>query len=224
MSLILKICGLKTDEAVSAALEAGADMIGLVFFEPSPRHIGFAGAARLADQARGRAEIVALTVDADDALFSAITETVRPDWLQLHGREPPERVRDLKARFGLPVMKAAGVSRAEDLADVDRYTGTADRILFDAKPPKDATRPGGLGARFDWSLLNALDPAVPFMLSGGLDAENVAEAVRETRAMGLDVSSGVEKERGVKDPARIRRFAEAARRAEAAKNEIETTA
>lgn len=218
MALIFKICGLKDMEAVDAALDVGADMIGFVFFAPSPRDVSPADAARLVARARGRAEIVALTVDADDALFDAITSALRPDWLQLHGRESRDRVSALKHRFGVPVLKVLGVSTAGDVDRAGHYAGVADRLLFDAKPPKQATRPGGLGTRFDWSLLKALDPAVPFMLSGGLDADNVGEAVRQTRAIGLDVSSGVERAPGVKDPVKIREFAEAVRRADAARS------
>jgi len=221
MSLAIKICGLKSAEAVEAALGAGADMIGLVFFPPSPRDIALGDAARLAEMARGKAEIVALTVNAEDTLMAAIVATVGPDWLQLHGKESPERIRALKARFGLPVMKALGVSRAEDLAAIVPYRDVADRLLFDAKPPKEATRPGGLGAAFDWSLLNALDPDLAFMLSGGLDIGNVAEAVANTSAMGLDVSTGVEASPGVKDPEKIRAFIATARKAEALKSAAE---
>ena len=213
MSLIVKICGLKTDDALEAALDAGADMIGLVFFAKSPRHVELEVAARLAEKARGRAEVVALTVDPDDALLGTVMETVAPDWLQLHGKESPERVAEIGARFGRPVMKALGISSADDLARATAYAGIADRLLFDAKPPKQATRPGGLGETFEWSLLDTLDPAVDFMLSGGLDAANVAEAVRRTRAIGVDVSSGVERAAGEKDADMIRAFVAEARAA-----------
>ncbi|MCW2309525.1 phosphoribosylanthranilate isomerase [Rhodobium gokarnense] len=206
MSLIIKICGLKTDDALEAALDAGADMIGLVFFPKSPRHVQLETAKRLAETARGRAEIVALTVNPDDALLETVMETVAPDWLQLHGKESPARVAEVRARHGRSVMKALGISTADDVARAGAYAGIADRLLFDAKPPKDATRPGGLGETFDWSLLDALDPAVDFMLSGGLDAANVAEAVRRTRAIGVDVSSGVERAPGEKDADMIRAF------------------
>ncbi|MBB4302008.1 phosphoribosylanthranilate isomerase [Rhodobium orientis] len=217
MSLIIKICGLKTDGAMDAALEAGADMIGLVFFPKSPRHVAPETAARLAEKARGRAEIVALTVNPDDALLDTVMETVAPDWLQLHGTESPERVAEVRARHGRSVMKALGVSSPEDFERAGAYAGIADRLLFDAKPPKSATRPGGLGETFDWSLLDTLDPAVDFMLSGGLDAANVAEAVRRTRAIGVDVSSGVERAPGEKDADMIRAFVAATRVAADAK-------
>ena len=147
MSLLVKICGLSTRETLDAALEAGADMVGFVFFPPSPRHLGLETARELGRQAKGRAVKVALTVDADDATLDNIVETLQPDMLQLHGKETTARVRDIKAKFGLPVMKALAVETAADLAALPGYADVADRILFDARAPKDATRPGGLGAR-----------------------------------------------------------------------------
>jgi phosphoribosylanthranilate isomerase len=164
---------------------------------------------------RGRAEKVALTVDADDALLEDIVEALRPDLLQLHGHEAPARVASLKKRLGLPVMKAIAVAAAEDLAAVEAYAGIADRLLFDARAPCEATRPGGLGNVFDWRLLQDIVPGVPFMLSGGLDAANVAEALQITHAPGVDVSSGVERAPGDKDPDKIRAFVRAAREAAA---------
>jgi phosphoribosylanthranilate isomerase len=214
MSLLVKICGLSARETLDAALEAGADMVGFVFFPPSPRHLSLGTARELGKQARGRAIKVALTVDADDATFENILETLQPDILQLHGKETTARVRDIKAKFGLPVMKALPVETAADLAVLPGYAGVADRILFDARPPKDATRPGGLGAVFDWHVLEKLDLELPFMVSGGLHADNVAEAVRVTRTGGVDVSSGVESSPGVKDPELIRAFIRAARATE----------
>ena len=216
MSVIVKICGLKTPETVDSALDAGADMVGLVFFARSPRDIGVPDAAALADRARGRAEIAALTVDADDVKLNMIVTGVRPDWLQLHGRETPERAAAIRKRFGLRVMKALPVATRADLDTVVHYTGVADQLLFDAQPPRDATRPGGLGTPFDWHILEQLDPGVPFMLSGGLNPENVAEALRITHAGGVDVSSGVERAPGEKDPDKIRAFIRAARAAAAA--------
>ena len=210
MDLTVKICGLRTREALDAAVGAGADMVGFVFFPPSPRHLGFAEAQALAAGA-GRALKVALTVDADDAWLAAAIAALQPDLLQLHGRETPERVLAVKARFGLPVMKAVAVETAADLAAVPAVAAAADRILFDARPPRGATRPGGHGAAFDWRLLKDLDPRVPFMLSGGLDHENVAAAIAATGARAVDVSSGVERRPGEKDPALIRRFVAAAR-------------
>jgi phosphoribosylanthranilate isomerase len=211
MPLLVKICGLSTRETLDAALAAGADMVGFVFFSPSPRHLSLETARELGRQAKGRALKVALTVDADDVTFENIIETLRPDLLQLHGHESVARIRDLKSRFGLPVMKAIPVATAADLASLAGYAAVCDRILFDARAPKGATRPGGLGATFDWHLLDNLDLRLPFMLSGGLNADNVAEAVRITHAGGVDVSSGVERAPGVKDCDLIRDFVRAAR-------------
>jgi phosphoribosylanthranilate isomerase len=215
MSLIVKICGLSTPEALDVALDAGADMVGFVFFPPSPRHLAFDAARMLGDRVRGRAQKVALTVDADDATFDAIVGSLRPDLLQLHGRETPARVAALKQRFGRPAMKAIPVEGKSDLALVADYVATADRLLFDARAPREATRPGGLGKSFDWRLLENLDPGMPFMLSGGLDAGNVGDASRITGAGGVDVSSGVERAPGDKDPDKIRAFIRAAREAAA---------
>jgi phosphoribosylanthranilate isomerase len=213
MALIVKICGLKTAEALDAALDAGADMVGFVFFSPSPRNIAPAQAAALAARARGRAEIAALTVDADDALFSAIVDAVRPDWLQLHGKETPARVTALRDAFGARVMKALPIATRADLPAIDTYAAIADRLLFDAHPPKDATRPGGLGQPFDWHLLDGTRPRVPYLLGGGLGPDNVAQALAITSAPGVDVSSGVERAPGEKDPDKIRAFVKAARAA-----------
>jgi phosphoribosylanthranilate isomerase len=211
MTLAVKICGLSTRDTLEVALEAGADMVGFVFFPASPRHVSFDRARALGDQVQGRAAKVALSVDADDALLAAIVEALRPDILQLHGKETPERVRAIKREFGLPVMKAVAVATSADLAALPGFAAVADRILFDAKPPKAATRPGGLGAPFDWALLENLDLELPFMVSGGLDVSNVARALRITRATGVDVSSGVESTLGIKDPELIRDFIRAAR-------------
>jgi phosphoribosylanthranilate isomerase len=215
MSPIVKICGLSTPEALDVALEAGADMVGFVFFPPSPRHVLYEAARPLGARVRGRAQKVALTVDAGDAVFDALVDALQPDLLQLHGRETPDRVAALKHRFGLPVMKAIAVETKTDLAAVTAYAGIADRLLFDARAPREATRPGGLGKAFDWRLLENLDPGMPFMLSGGLDAGNLADALRITRAPGVDVSSGVERAPGEKDPDKIRAFIRAAREAAA---------
>src|SRR6476659_84936 len=214
MSLIVKICGLSTRETLGAALDAGADMVGFVFFPPSPRHLSLEVARDLGKQAGRRALKVALTVDADDATLANIVEALRPDILQLHGRETTARLRDIRQKFGLQVMKAMAVETAADLASLPGYAAVADRILFDARAPKGATRPGGLGAAFDWHVLENLDLKIPFMVSGGLNADNVAEAVRVTRAGGVDVSSGVERTLGVKDPEMIRAFIRAARAVE----------
>lgn len=211
MTLLVKICGLKAPEALDASLAAGADMVGFVFFPPSPRNIGYEAARSLGVRAEGRAIKVALTVDADDAAFERIVESLKPGMLQLHGQETPERVAVVRTRFGLPVMKALPVAERADLSPIRLYEKVADRLLFDARPPRGATRPGGLGRSFDWTLLKGLDPAVPFMLSGGLDAGNVAEALAITGAPGVDVSSGVERVPGEKDPDKIHIFVRAAR-------------
>jgi len=214
MSLIVKICGLATRETLDVALDAGADMVGFVFFPPSPRHLGLAMARDLGKQARGRALKVALTVDADDLTLADIVEALQPDILQLHGKETAARLRDIRQKFGLPVMKAIAVETPADLASLPGYAGVADRILFDARAPRQATRPGGLGTVFDWHVLEKLDLKLPFMVSGGLTAQNVAEAVQVTRAGGVDVSSGVERTPGAKDPEMIRSFIRAARATE----------
>jgi phosphoribosylanthranilate isomerase len=213
MSLIVKICGLSTRETLDTALGAGADMVGFVFFPPSPRHLALSTAEELGRQVRGRAQKVALSVDADDALLENSIEALRPDLLQLHGKESIARVRDIKARFHLPVMKVLSVETKADLAGLAGYAAVADRILFDTRAPKDATRPGGLGVTFDWRLLEGLDLKIPFMVSGGLTAANVAEAIAVTRA-DVDVSSGVESAPGLKDSEKIREFIRAARAAD----------
>jgi len=214
MSLIVKICGLSTPETLDVALQAGADMVGFVFFPASPRHIGLNTARDLGRQAKGRALKVALTVDADDATLANVVEALQPDILQLHGKETVARLRDIKQTFGLQVMKAIAVETQADLAALPGYAAIADRILFDARAPAEATRPGGLGSVFDWHVLENLDLKRPFMVSGGLHAGNVAEAVRVSRAGGVDVSSGVERAPGVKDPEMIRAFIRAARATE----------
>jgi phosphoribosylanthranilate isomerase len=213
MQLIVKICGLSTVEVLDVALDAGADMVGFVFFPPSPRHLGFEAAKTLGARVEGRAKKVALSVDASDADLGAFIDALKPDVLQLHGRETPERVALLRSRFGLPVMKALPVETRADLSPIRLYEKVADRLLFDARPPRGATRPGGLGRSFDWHLLENLNLGVPFMLSGGLDAGNVDEALRITRAPAVDVSSGVERAPGQKDPDKIRAFIRAARQA-----------
>src|SRR5262245_1471937 len=214
MSLLVKICGLSTREPLDVALDAGADMVGFVFFPPSPRHLSLEVGRELGRQVRRRALKVALTVDADDATLDNIVDALSPDILQLHGKESIARLRDIKQKFGRPVMKALPVEPSADLAVLPGYAAVADRILFAARPPKDATRPGGLGAPFDWHLLENLELKLPYMVSGGLHAENVAEAVRVTRAGGVDISSGVESAPGVKDPEMIKAFIRAARATE----------
>ena len=214
MSLIVKICGLSTRETLDVALDSGADMVGFVFFPPSPRHLQFDVARELGAAVERRATKVALTVDADDATLAGIVEALQPDLLQLHGHETAARLREVKQKFALPVMKAIPVETSADLAALPAYAGVADRILFDARAPREATRPGGLGAVFDWHVLENLDLALPFMVSGGLNAGNVADAARITRAGGVDVSSGVERAAGIKDPDMIRAFIRAARSTE----------
>jgi phosphoribosylanthranilate isomerase len=216
MSLLVKICGLKTPQALDAALGAGADMVGFVFFQPSPRNIGFETARNLADRVGGRAKKVALSVDATDAELAAAIEALKPDMLQLHGKEAPERVASVRSRFRLPVMKALPIETRADLSPIYAYAKVADWLLFDARAPREATRPGGLGRPFDWTLLERINPGVPFMLSGGLDARNLAEAVRVARPTAVDVSSGVERAPGEKDIEKIRTFIVAARDADAA--------
>ena len=211
MSLIVKICGLSTRETLDVALDAGADMVGFVFFPPSPRHLSLAAARDLGKQTKGGAAKVALTVDADDATIGNIVEALQPDILQLHGKETVARVRDIKRKFGLQVMKVIAVETVADLGALPAYADVADRILFDARAPHEATRPGGLGAVFDWRVLEKIELKLPYMVSGGLDAQNLAEAVRVTRAGGIDVSSGVERSPGIKDPEMIRAFVRAAR-------------
>ena len=215
MPLIVKICGLSTPETLDAALDAGADMVGFVFFPPSPRHLQFDVARALGERVRGRAQKVALTVDADPAFLQSIVEALGPDILQLHGAESVAQVTAIRRNFGLPVMKAVPIAVKEDLARMGTYATVADRLLFDARAPRDATRPGGLGNTFDWHLLKNVRSGVPFMLSGGLDATNIVDALRITRATGIDVSSGVERAPGVKDVDKIIAFVRAARRAAA---------
>lgn len=215
MALTVKICGLSTPEALDVALDAGADMVGFVFFAPSPRNISFATARDLGARVQGRAKKVALTVDADEEFLKAIVEALQPDMLQLHGLESTDRVETLRQIFGRPVMKALPVAVKGDLDRFPRYAAVADYLLFDARAPREATRPGGLGKAFDWHLLEHLDTDVPFMLSGGLNADNVAEALRITAAPGVDVSSGVERAPGEKDLDKIRVFVRAAREAAA---------
>ena len=198
---------------MDTALDAGADLVGLVFFPPSPRAVTMDLAAKLAARARGRAVVTALVVDADDKLLVEIIEHAKPDLLQLHGAESTERASAIRARFGRPVMKAIPVTEAADLRVVPDYEAVVDRILFDARPPKDASRPGGHGRPFDWTLLANLAHKKPMMLSGGLTPENVAEAIRIVRPDAVDVSSGVERAPGEKDLNKIRDFVKNARAA-----------
>jgi phosphoribosylanthranilate isomerase len=212
MSLLVKICGLSTPSSVEAAIEAGADMVGFVFFAKSPRHISLREASALGQLVRGRAAIVALTVDAHEKAIAGIIDALRPDLLQLHGNEAPERIEYLRAKFNRPLMKAVGIARRDDLEAAQAYS-MADRLLIDAKAPAEATLPGGNGVAFDWRLLDGFVSPAPLMLSGGLDAGNVGEAIRVARPAGVDVSSGVERAPGLKDEAMIAAFVRAARAA-----------
>jgi phosphoribosylanthranilate isomerase len=213
MKLDIKICGLKTEEAVDRAVELGATHVGFIFFGKSPRHIEPADAGRLADRVRGRARIVSVSVNADNDELDEIIALIRPDILQLHGQESPERVLTIKATTGLPVIKAFSVQTADDLGKIDAYEGIANRFLFDAKPPKNSELPGGNGVSFDWTLLKSLDPSTDYLLSGGLNARNVGEALAIARPPGIDVSSGVELAPGVKDIRMMEEFFAAVRQA-----------
>jgi phosphoribosylanthranilate isomerase len=195
----VKICGLKTAEAVDRAVARGATHIGFIFFPKSPRNIAPDLAGELADRVRGQVKVVAVTVNADDEELDDIISMVKPDILQFHGNESPERILHVKALYGLPVMKAFSVREAGDLDRVDPFIGVADRFLFDAKAPAGSELPGGNGVSFDWSLMASLDESVDYMLSGGLNKDNVATALASTRASGIDLSSGVESAPGVKD-------------------------
>lgn len=202
----VKICGLRSATDVAAAVEAGARYLGFVFFPKSPRHLETAAARDLAIEVPPGVAKVALTVNASDAELAAICDAVPLDMLQLHGSESPERVVEIRRRFGLPVMKAVGVAEAADLPKIAEYEAVADQILLDAKAPKGAVLPGGNGLAFDWRLIAGRSWEKPWMLAGGLTPSNVGEAIRLTGARQVDVSSGVESAPGVKDPDRIRAF------------------
>jgi phosphoribosylanthranilate isomerase len=210
----IKICGLKTEETLAAALAGGASHVGFIFFPKSPRFVGPEEAARLRPLAAGRAKAVAVTVDADDAFLERIVRAMAPDLLQLHGAESPERVTAIKARYGLPVVKAFAIRERADLDRIRAYLGVADRLLFDAKPPQGSELPGGNGVSFDWTLLAGVDPAIAYFLSGGINAGNIGQALAAARPAGVDVSSGVESAPGVKDIALIDGFFRALRAAE----------
>jgi phosphoribosylanthranilate isomerase len=213
MGIKVKICGLSTAETLDAALAAGADMVGFVCFDKSPRNVSIDTARFLSNRVGGRALRVVLTVDADDAALAAVA-ALEPSMLQLHGRETPERVAAIRARFGVKVMKAIAVAEPGDLAQIALYEPVADMLLFDAKPPAAAVIPGGNGQVFDWRLLQGLALNKPWLLAGGLDPSNVAEALTITQAPGVDVSSGVEKAPGVKDLGKISAFVGAVRTTE----------
>ena len=211
MKTLVKICGLRTAEAVRAALEGGATHLGFVHFPASPRHLAPAAAAPLAAPARGRARVVSVLVDPSDALVEEVVRTLAPDLLQLHGRETPARVREIAGRAGAGVVKALPVSGVADLDGARAYEGVTEHLMFDARPPSGSHLPGGVGARFDWTLTAGRRWSRPWFLAGGLDPWNVAEALAASGADGVDVSSGVERGPGLKDPALIAAFLSAVR-------------
>jgi len=207
----IKICGLTDPADIPAAIVAGASYVGFVFFPKSPRHLGLEAAAEMARSVPEGIARVALTVDADDAMLDELTGAVPLDMLQLHGHESPARVAGIKKRYGLPVMKAVGISGETDLSQIDFYAKAADQLLIDTKPPPEASRPGGNARTFDWQLLSGRRWTVPWMLAGGLNAGNVAEAIRVTGTRQVDVSSGVETAPGVKDATLMMDFTSAVR-------------
>jgi phosphoribosylanthranilate isomerase len=211
MAILVKICGINSADAADAAVRAGADFGGLVFHPSSPRNLGLDAGRALADRIRGRALLVALVADADDETINAVIKAARPNYLQLHGRETPERVGQIRSRFGLQLIKAVAVADADDLAVAQAYEPAADMLLFDAKAPDGAIRPGGHGVAFDWQLLRGRKFALPWLLAGGLTPQNVARAAAGAAAPGVDVSSGVETAPGVKSSELIAAFVSAAR-------------
>ncbi|MBK1795115.1 phosphoribosylanthranilate isomerase [Devosia sp. WQ 349] len=209
----IKICGIKTEDLLDAAIDAGADMVGFVHFSRSPRHVTIEQLGNLISAARGRVESCVLLVNPDNSCVAEVA-ALGPDWIQLHGPESPARVSAIRHLAGVEIMKALPIGSAEDVAQIALFNDVADRILVDAKPPKGADRPGGLGHVFDWSLLAGIDPNIPLMLSGGLTADNVAEAIKTVRpSFGIDVSSGVESAPGVKQKHLMEAFVRAARSA-----------
>ncbi len=210
--LVIKICGIKTPVLLDAAIEAGADIVGFMHFERSPRHVGLETLQELISEARGRVETCVVLVNPDNSTVMEVA-ALSPDWIQLHGPETPHRVEAIRDEAGIAILKAISIGTAEDVAKVPDFVDVADRILLDAKAPKGAERPGGLGVPFDWTLLKALDPSLPFMLSGGLTPATVGEAIKAVRPFGVDVSSGVETAPGVKTAALIRAFIDSARAA-----------
>ena len=211
MTCAVKICGLMSADAVDAAVEAGADMVGFVFFPPSPRSLSVADAAALTARVPSHVTRVALSVDADDSLLDAIAADAGVDMMQFHGHETLERVTEIRDRYGLPVMKAVAIAGPEDVARALAYADVADRLMFDAKPPKGATRPGGNALAFDWQLIAGANWSKPWILAGGLTPENVADAIAASGATAVDVSSGVEDAPGAKNPENIRGFISAAK-------------
>lgn len=210
--LSIKICGVKTQAVLDATIAAGADMVGFMHFARSPRHVSIEDLAGLISSARGRIQSCVVLVNPDNSCVAEVA-ALGPDWIQLHGPETPHRVEAIRAEAGVEIMKALPIGSAEDVAQVAAFADVADRILLDAKPPKGAERPGGLGMSFDWGLLESLDRSIPFMLSGGLTPETVADAIRAVRPFGVDVSSGVETSPGTKDIKLIEAFIRNARSA-----------
>jgi phosphoribosylanthranilate isomerase len=224
MGIAVKICGVTTVAAADAAIRAGADYLGLVFHAPSPRNLALEQASAIAGHARGRIRLVALVVDPSDELAAAVAQAVAPDYFQLHGRETPARASELVSRFGIPAIKGFGVAEAADLAKVSAYDDVAEMFLFDAKAPANAKTPGGHGVAFDWQLMAGRRFARPWLLAGGLNAQNVARAIGSAEAPGVDVSSGVESAPGTKDAQKIAAFIAAARNARYAPAATETSA
>jgi Phosphoribosylanthranilate isomerase len=210
---IVKICGIKTPDLLEATIAAGADMVGFMHFMRSPRHVTIEQLADLISQARGRIETCVVLVNPDNSCVAEVA-ALAPDWIQLHGPETPHRVETIRDEAGVQILKAVPIGSADDVANVAQYVDVADRILLDAKPPKGADRPGGHGDTFDWDLLKALDPSIPFMLSGGLTPDTVAAAIRTVSPFGVDVSSGVESAPGVKDKRLVEAFIRNARAAQ----------
>jgi phosphoribosylanthranilate isomerase len=211
--LIIKICGIKTPEILETVIAAGADMVGFMHFSRSPRHVSIEEIATLISEARGRIQTCVVLVNPDNSCVAEVA-ALGPDWIQLHGPETPHRVEAIRAEAGVEIIKALPIGSAEDVAHIAAFAEVADSILLDAKPPKGADRPGGLGETFDWALLKALDPSIPFMLSGGLTPQTVADAIRIVRPFAVDVSSGVESAPGVKDKRLIEAFIRNARAAQ----------
>jgi phosphoribosylanthranilate isomerase len=210
--LIVKICGIKTPELLEATIEAGADIVGFMHVERSPRYVDLETLQQLISQARGRIETCVVLVNPDNSCVMEVA-AFSPDWIQLHGPETPHRVEAIRDEAGIAILKALPIGSAEDVAGVAAFADVADRLLLDAKPPKGADRAGGHGVAFDWTLLKALDPGLGFMLSGGLSHLTVAAAIRAVRPMGVDVSSGVETAPGVKTADLVRAFVKSAREA-----------
>ncbi len=214
MSIQVKICGITALEAGDAAASAGADFVGMVFFSKSPRHLEFDQASKLSAQIRGGPKIVAVFVNADDSTISEAVAAAQPDYLQLHGSETPARTEQIASRFGLPIIKALPVQHASDLGATKDYEDSVEYFLFDAKAPPNAERPGGHGVPFDWEIMTSVDPSLSWLLSGGLNAENVGRAVKISGANMVDASSGLEAAPGQKSPEKIEEFIKAVRNAE----------